>query len=216
MLGLTLVMGFNMGWTPYFLKQGQDENARIQFSKIATLFLGFMGFVTLLVSLWVSNIMRIPVGEGTLIGSEFWDCEPVVKVILFGYFFFGTYVIQLPGVYIKEITKWVPIFRICGALSLIVFCVILIPKIGLIGAAYSVLFAFVLMSFAIYIRTHNIYEVPYNWRGIFYPIVFLMFVQVYEFDFLSRVILSIGYPVSWYLIAANKDEKDGLKRLIKW
>ena len=216
MLGLTIVMGFNMGWTPYFLKQGEDENARIQFSKVATLFLGFMGFVTLVVSLWISSIMRMPIGAGTLIGSEFWDCEPVVKIILFGYFFFGTYVIQLPGVYIKEITKWVPIFRICGALSLIVFCVILIPKIGFIGAAYSVLIAFILMSFAIYIRTHSIYEVPYNWRGISYPIVFLIFIQVYEFDFLSKVILTIGYPISWYFIAANKDEKDGFKRLIKW
>ena len=102
------------------------------------------------------------------------------------------------------------------ALFLIIFCVILIPKVGLIGAAYSVLFAFVLMSFAIYIRTHNIYEVPYNWMGIFYPIVLLIFIQVYEFDFLSKVLLSIGYPLSWYFVAANKDERDGFKRLIKW
>ena len=216
MLGLTIVMGFNMGWTPYFLKQGENEDARIQFSKIATLFLGLMGFVTLLVSLWVSNIMRIHIGVGTLIGAEFWDCEPVVKIILFGYFFFGAYVIQLPGIYIKEITKWVPIFRICGALCLIIFCVILIPRIGFIGAAYSVLLAFVLMSIAIYIRTHNIYKVPYNWKGIFYPIVFLTFIQVYEFDFLSKIALSIGYPLFWYFIATNEDEKNGAKRLIKW
>ena len=175
-----------------------------------------MGFITLLVSIWVSNIMRIKIGGGTLIGAEFWDCEPVVKIILFGYFFFGAYVIQLPGIYIKEITKWVPIFRICGALCLIIFCVILIPRIGFIGAAYSVLLAFVLMSIAIYIRTHNIYKVPYNWKGIFYPIVFLTFIQVYEFDFLSKIALSIGYPLFWYFIATNEDEKNGAKRLIKW
>ena len=175
-----------------------------------------MGFVTLLVSLWVSNIMRIHIGVGTLIGAEFWDCEPVVKIILFGYFFFGTYVIQLPGIYIKEITKWVPIFRICGALCSIAFCVILIPRRGFIGAAYSVLFAFVLMSIAIYIKTQNIYKVPYNLRGIFYPIVFLTFIQVYEFDFISKIALSIAYPLFWYFIATNEDEKNEVMRLIKW
>ncbi len=216
MLGLTVVMGFNMGWTPYFLKQGENKDSRIQFSKITTLFLGLMGFITLLVSIWVSNIMRIKIGGGTLIGAEFWDCEPVVKIVLFGYFFFGTYVIQLPGVYIKEITKWVPIFRICGAFSLIMLCVILIPQIGFIGAAYSVLFAFVLMSISIYIRLYNIYKVPYNWRGILYPIVFLIFIQIYEFDFLSKILLSIGYPVLWYLIAINENEKNGVKKLVQW
>ena len=29
MLGLTIVMGFNMGWTPYFLKRGQEKGAKI-------------------------------------------------------------------------------------------------------------------------------------------------------------------------------------------
>jgi Membrane protein involved in the export of O-antigen and teichoic acid len=38
MLGLTAVMGFNMGWTPYFLKKGKERGARLEFSKITTLF----------------------------------------------------------------------------------------------------------------------------------------------------------------------------------
>ena len=34
MLGLTVVMGFNMGWLPYFLKRGKEKGARKDFSKI--------------------------------------------------------------------------------------------------------------------------------------------------------------------------------------
>ena len=34
MLGLTAVMGFNMGWTPYFLKRGKEVGARIEFAKM--------------------------------------------------------------------------------------------------------------------------------------------------------------------------------------
>ena len=60
------------------------------------------------------------------------------------------------------------------------------------------------------------YKVPYNWRGILYPIVFLIFIQVYEFDFLSKILLSIGYPVLWYLIAINENEKNGVKKLVQW
>ena len=133
MLGLTVVMGFNMGWTPYFLKRGKQNGARIEFSKITTLFLGIMGYVTVLVSIWIANIMRFPIGDRTLIGSEFWACEQVVSTVLIGYFFFATYVIQLPGVYMKEITSWVPIFRIVGASSLILSSVFFIPIFGYLG-----------------------------------------------------------------------------------
>ena len=34
--GLIVVMGFNMGWTPYFLKRIKEENAKIEFSYIAS------------------------------------------------------------------------------------------------------------------------------------------------------------------------------------
>jgi len=215
MLGLTVVMGFNMGWTPYFLKRGKQNGARIEFSKITTLFLGIMGYVTVLVSIWISNIMRLPIGDRTLIGAEFWACEQVVSTILIGYFFFATYVIQLPGVYMKEITSWVPIFRIVGASSLILSSVFFIPIFGYLGAAYAVVLAFILMSMSIYFRTNKIYPISYNWRGVLYPIFFLIVIQFHIDDLVARVFISILYPALWYAVVINKEEKTGLKRLFK-
>ena len=215
MLGLTVVMGFNMGWTPYFLKRGKQKGARIEFSKITTLFLGIMGYVTVLVSIWIPNIMRFSIGGSTLIGSEFWACEQVVSTILIGYFFFATYVIQLPGVYMKEITSWVPIFRIIGASSLILSSVFFIPTFGFLGAAYSVVLAFIFMSMSIYFKTNKIYPIAYNWRGILYPIFFLIIIQFHIDDLITRVLISLLYPALWYVVAINKEEKTGLKRLFK-
>ena len=215
MLGLTIVMGFNMGWTPYFLKKGQEKGAKIEFAKIATLFCGIMGYIFMLVSTWVGEIMQLSIFGQTLIGSEFWNCEPVVGVILAGYFFFGTYVIQLPGVYMKEITNWVPIFRITGALTLILSCIWLIPILGFMGAAYSVVFAFLAMNLSIYFKTYRIYRVPYNWRAILFPIIFLVGVQLNIGDLLPKLWLTIIYPLLWYFFALTSDEKQDLIRLVR-
>ena len=215
MLGLTVVMGFNMGWTPYFLKRGQEEGARIEFAKVATLFTGIMGYLSMMVSIWISDIMQFSIFGRTLIGAEFWNCEPIVSTILLGYFFFGTYVIQLPGVYMREITNWVPVFRITGAITLILTSVWLIPTFGFIGAAYGVVLAFIVMNISIYIKTYRIYRVPYNWRGIIFPIIFLIGIQFNIIDLLPKLILSILYPLLWYLFIINRDEKQGLIRLIR-
>ena len=159
--------------------------------------------------------MQLSIFGQTLIGSEFWNCEPVVSVILIGYFFFGTYVIQLPGVYMKEITNWVPIFRITGALTLILSCIWLIPVLGLMGAAYSVVFAFLAMNLSIYFKTYRIYRVPYNWRAILFPIIFLVGTQLNIGDLLPKLWLAIIYPLLWYFFALTNDERQDLIRLVR-
>ena len=212
MLGLTIVMGFNMGWTPYFLRRGKEVGARSEFSKVTTFFLGFMSYVCVIVSLWIGEFMQLSFQGKTLIGSQFWDSQPIVKSILFGYFFFGTYVIQLPGVYIKEITKWVPVFRIIGAITLIFTSIVFIPFLGFLGPAYGVVSAFLVMSIAIYIKTKQVYPVPYNWKGIAFPIFCLIIIQIGIETILLKLIISILYPVCWYLFAVNKSEKEYLLR----
>ncbi len=215
MLGLTVVMGFNMGWTPYFLKRGKETGARIEFAKVTTLFLGIMGYLLILVSLWITDIMQFSIAGQPLIGHQFWDCKPVVPIILLGYFFFGTYVLQLPGVYIKEITKWVPIFRIVGASTLIISSIFLIPFVGFVGAAYGVVLAYFSMSAAIYFKTYRIYPTPYNWRGFITPLIFLLGIQFGIESIYSKIAIIIFYPFIWYGFTLNKNEKVSLVRLIK-
>ncbi len=212
MLGLTAVMGFNMGWTPYFLKRGKIDNAKDEFKTITTIFLGLIGFICFLVSLWISEIIRIPIFGTTLIGEEFWGCEPIVTLILIGYFFFGTYVIQLPGIYIKEKTKWIPVFRAIGAFVLILSSLIFIPIFGIIGAAYSVVIAFFSMSLAIYTKLQFIYPISYNWVPVLIPVFFLFIAYLGVKSITFKIFLTIIFPIIWYLFALDIKEQKALRK----
>ena len=212
MLGLTAVMGFNMGWVPYFLKRGKTDNARDEFKTITTIFLGLIGFICFLVSLWISEIIRVMIFGKTLIGEEFWGCEPIVILILIGYFFFGTYVIQLPGIYIKEKTKWIPVFRAIGAFVLISSSSIFIPIFGIIGAAYAVVLAFFSMSLAIYIKLQFIYPISYNWVSVLIPIFFLFIAYLGVENFIFKILFTFTFPVIWYFFALEIKDQKALKK----
>ncbi|MBH09818.1 MAG: hypothetical protein CMG74_05560 [Candidatus Marinimicrobia bacterium] len=213
--GLIIVMGFNMGWTPYFLKRGKEPGARKDFAHASTLFLGLLGFVIVIISLWVPEIMRLSIGTKTLIGEKFWGSEDIVFCILLAYFFFGTYVIQLPGIYMKDITKWIPFFRAVGALVNISLNIILIPIYGVVGSAWATVFAFVFMSLSIFIRSNKIYPIPYNWSSWVFPIIFMGIVFITGEDKWTRLAVTFFYPITWYLFIINNKEKSILKSFIK-
>jgi len=211
--GLIIVMGFNMGWTPYFLKRIKEEGAKKEFSYIASLFLGLLGFIVITISIWIPEIMRLKIGSNYLIGDSFWSAENVVSIVLIGYFFFGTYVIQLPGVYAKEITTWIPIFRAIGAISNISLNIILIPKYGVLGSAWATAISFVFMSLSVFIKLFIIYYVKYNWKAILYPILFMVIIFSPLQSALVKVFIGFCYWSGWYFLVISKDERKIIKGL---
>ena len=114
----------------------------------------------------------------------------------------------------KEITRWVPIFRAIGAGIMIVVGIVLIPQIGVMGASYAVIIAFFSMSLSVFLKTRNLYSVPYNWIAIIYPIIFLLFSKIIHTDFIINWGISIVYPVGWYIWVLNTEERSSLKNLI--
>ena len=213
--GLIVVMGFNMGWTPYFLKRINSENAKIEFSYVASLFIGFLGFVVLVISIWIPEIIRFNLNSSYLIGEKFWEAEDIVSIVLIGYFFFGFYVIQLPGIYAKEKTKWIPIFRAIGAMTNIALNIFLIPKYGVLGSAWATAVAFFIMSLSVFIKLFNIYYVKYNWLALCYPVFFMSVIFSPIESLFSRFLIVILYGFGWYFLAINKNERKVVKGIFQ-
>ena len=215
MFGLLLVMGFNMGWTPYFLKKGKDTDAPQTFARVSTYFLGLVGGLIVLISLWIDQLVRFRIGDATFFGEEFWSSTQVVPIILLGYYFFGLYVLQLPGVFMTKQTKWVPVFRGTGAILTVLLNIILIPIFGIIGAASAKAIAFAGMSFAILLYNQKYYPIPFLWRGILFPIVYLLIIIIVPMELDVKIFVSILYPVLWVTLIANHNDRKRLIGLFK-
>tara|TARA_B100000003_G_C10871478_1_gene347292 strand:+ start:20 stop:964 length:945 start_codon:yes stop_codon:yes gene_type:complete len=213
---LVLVMGFNMGWTPYFLRRMKESGSKKEFSIITTMFLGLLGFVIFTTTIWISDLIRVSVNGNYIIGKEFWSAEKIVPVVLFGYFFFGTYVLQLPGIYANNITNWVPIFRAIGAISNISFNIILIPHYGVIGSAWATVLSFFIMSAAVLLKLNKKFNVKYNWLGVLFPVLSMLVLFFDIKNILLQFTMPFVYILVWYLFIINKHEKNAIRGIFSW
>jgi len=212
--GLLVVMGFNMGWTPYFLKKSKDDDAKQTFALISKYFLGILGFFSVFISIWIHSIVRFRIGGVSFFGGDYWISAQVVPILLLGYYFFGSYLLQLPGVFITDRTKWVPIFRSIGALLTVVITVMLIPLFGIMGAAIGKTLAYLGMAIAIWIFNKKFYNISYSWQGIVFPIIFIIIVAVIPMNLAVKIFLTFLYPFLWYLFVADSNDKQKIKSLM--
>jgi O-antigen/teichoic acid export membrane protein len=208
--GLLIVMAFNMGWTPYFLEHGKEKNANNNFACIQTLFLGIMGFLGILLTTTIPWISSINIMGYRLIGVNFIEGIIILPVILISYYFFGLYVLLLPTIYILEKTYIIPIIRGLGAMSNVLLNFILIPLLGIMGAALANLGAFIIMFLAIFIATNNLQPTKYNFKGWIFPLLMWLIVICFN-NHIGSLAIIILYPILWYRGVLNVFEKEKLK-----
>ena len=203
MLMLLLVMGFNMGWQPFFLKTKKGEDRKKLFTQITTYVLATVGFVWVLLIIWIENIVQLNIGGTTLFGHKYWESIVFVPWVALGYFFFASYSLQLPGVFLTERTKWIATVRAIGAGMNIGLNIILIHYIGAIGAAIATCLSFLGMSVALYIINKKIYPMHYEWLRLFRIIVFMgvafFVLHAYDLSMIGKLILSVSYPTGLFL-----------------
>ena len=197
MFMLLIVMGFNMGWQPYFLKKSKYETGYIV--KIATFLLFLMGFIWVLLVLWTEDLVRLQFGNYFFIGKEFWPAVRIVPFVAGAYVFHGMYLLQLPGVYLNEKSTWIALVRGLGAVSNIILNFMLIPIYGIIGAAAATCISFFLMALTLYFINKQIYPVVYEWKNIF--VIFMSALSLYflsinfDLSFLQKIGVSLSFLV---------------------
>ena len=216
--GLLIVMGFNMGWTPYFLKNNKQKKSNSDYSIIATLLLGFYGFVGIMLTALLQQIQYIKIFGYTLIGLEYFNGIAIAPIILMSYYFLAIYILMLPRIYKYNQTPKIVSFRLLGALSNIILNLILIPKFGIMGSAFSTLFSFAIMSYYIFNIGNRLEYIKYNLIGWMFPLLIwggVIISIIINNNYLITIIMIILYPILWYKLIITSDERNALLEIVR-
>lgn len=166
-IAMMLVVGmFDYAWRPFFLTSAREPEAKSLFSKVFTFFILVMLLVFLGVSFFVEDLVRIQIFGKHFFHPDYWVGVPIVPWILLGYVFNGAYVVFIAGAYLEKKTRYLPMITGLGAVVNIVVNVLLIPSMGIMGAALATLAAYAIMAIAMYFASQKFYQVQYEWRKV--------------------------------------------------
>jgi len=163
---MLIVQMYDYAWRPFYFAAAQEENAKGIFARVLTYLVLFMSVVFLLLTLFIDDAVKISVFGRHLIHPSYWSGLPLVPIVLCGYLFLGIYTNVSAGIYIQKKTAYLPFITIVGAVVNIAANYLLIPSMGMIGAAWATFFAYLGMAMAAYIVAQRVYPVTYEWNRI--------------------------------------------------
>ncbi len=221
-LGIFMMLFVNMfqyAWQPFFLQEAKSENAKELFAKVLTYFTIASSTMLVIVSLFIDNIVKFNFFGYSLIGSAYWVGLDIVPVVLFAYLFNGLYVIFTAGIFIKEKSIYVPIITGAGALVNILTNFILIPIMGIMGAALATLASYFVMAVGLYFVNQKIYKIAYeNWKMIKIFILigvigfsYYHFLYRNELTIFIKIILLISFLIALFTFIIDKNEMRFIK-----
>jgi len=168
---MVFVSLFEYAWRPFFLREARTDDARARklFARVFTYFMLIACLAFLILSLFLPDILivRLPIVHHAIFQRrDYLQGLNIIPVILAAYIFQGMYTNFIAGIYIKEHNKVLPLVTGLGAAVNIISNLLLIPSLGIMGAALATLFAYMSMAIALYWQSQKVYPVPYDWRRV--------------------------------------------------
>lgn len=166
---LLAVQMFRMAWQPFFMKYASEKDNRVLFGQVFDWFNLFAAAIYLVIGLFVYEIaaLRVPVLDGTLIDARYWDGLSIVPVLLLAYWFQGWFVNFSAGIFIKDQTGKLPAITLVGAGITITLNLLLVPVLGMLGAAIATLVCYAVMSLILLHYAQKAVAVNYRiWRAL--------------------------------------------------
>lgn len=150
---------FNYAAEPFFFKTFKDKDANDLYAYVLKAFVIAGSIVFLSISLFLDQAKY-------LIGSGYWSGLNIVPILLMAYLFLGIYYNISIWYKLTDKTYMGAIIAVFGSIVTIVSNILLIPRIGYVGAAWSALICFVSMVCIAYFTGRKHLEIPYDVKNI--------------------------------------------------
>ncbi len=164
---MMLIVGmFDYAWRPFFLNHAKDPEAKTLFAKVFTYFILIAMTIFLTVSFFIEDLVRMRFWGKQFFPPVYWQGVEIVPWILLAYVFTGAYVVFVVGVYLEKKTHYLPFVTGAGAVLNVGANFLLIPRLGILGAALSTLFSYIVMAVGMYFASQKFYRIDYEWVKI--------------------------------------------------
>jgi len=186
--GVNMVaMSMNRAWVPLFTRDYGDASQRPFIGRSITYFLTIVTGITLLLVVLSPTIIRIFYAENYAAAAN------VAPILAMGGLFQGTYYIYVGGLFYFKRTTIIPFITITAGLVNIGLNILLIPIIGLEGAAWATLAGYAVLAFGVRFGCRRVTKLPIEWWRLWKLAVIA--VPVVSTTFVIDGILHPGYEL---------------------
>ena len=156
---LLFVIGqpFSLIWSAYMFEVAGKENAKEFYSRIFTYFSLVCIIFALGLSIFIKDILKI------LVDPSFFEAYKVVPVVLCGFVLLSMSNIFDVGIFLKKKTIYKTFNQGIAVMVCLALNFLLIPRYGMMGAAWATFFSYFALSLATYITSNRIYYIRYEW-----------------------------------------------------
>jgi O-antigen/teichoic acid export membrane protein len=155
-----LVRGFQLAWPPLAYSIRDDDEARRAYATVVTLFVAGCAFVVTgmwLFSRWFVRALAAP---------EFFDSYEAIGLISTAVTLYALYMVLVVILGRTGRTEFNFPAAIAALLANVVLNLILVPPLGIVGAALALVASYVVVLALMYFFTQRLFPVPYQWARL--------------------------------------------------
>lgn len=141
------VSALRMAWYPSAYRQLETDSSSPQlFKKESLKVIAMLGFIAIMISAFRHKVTEIIILGKHLIAPEYSDGLIVIPTIALAFIFDGASTISDTALYFKQKMSILVAVTLTTLILKVALCIILVPKIGIQGAALSTLIAFTVQA----------------------------------------------------------------------
>jgi O-antigen/teichoic acid export membrane protein len=213
-----LVRGFQLAWPPLAYSIEDDDEARRAYSLIVTWFMAVCAFVVVgmwLLARWIVRILAAP---------EFFEAYEAIGLLTAAMTLYALYLVLVVVLGRTGRTEYNFPATAAATAANIALNLILIPPLGIVGAAIALVASYLVVLVLMYVFTQRLFPVPYEWGRL--ALIFGAAAALIAFGdlvlptdgaigFFARVAVWLAFPAAlWAAGFLTREEREAIGRLM--
>jgi O-antigen/teichoic acid export membrane protein len=200
---------FEYAWRPFYLHHRDDTDAISVFRRVLTLFTAASGAIFLITTLFMPYVVSIPFVGGRFINPDYWSGMTIIPIVMLATFINGLLINVAAGYHIAKRTMVLPLATGLSAVVNIVATFWLVPLMGIDGAAWAKVGAYVAGTALLLVVLPRVYPIAYDWWRVLYVVlvtaaVYFVAVSFTDSDLTGAVLRVAAVLVYAALLFAGK------------